>query len=79
MLKDLTTDRDGFFDQFTTQFFTAFGRLRVTEEQRQDAIRLCRQPDQTAAVECMGSFGTTDFRDDLPDPFNRALVDFLTR
>jgi non-heme chloroperoxidase len=66
MLKNLTTDRDGFFDQFTTQFFSTDGRLQVTEAERQEAIALCQQSDQTAAVECMGSFGTTDFRDDLP-------------
>ena len=66
MAKDLATDRDGFFDQFTTQFFSVDGQLKVTEEQRQDALRLARQSDQTAALECMTSFGTTDFRDDLP-------------
>jgi non-heme chloroperoxidase len=65
MLKNLTTHRDDFFAEFTTQFFSVDGELKVTEAQRQDAIRLCQQSDQTAAVECMGSFGTTDFRDDL--------------
>ena len=74
MLKGLTEDRDGFFDQFTTQFFSAGGQLKVTEAQRQEALELCRQSDQTAAVECMKSFGTTDFREDLPKITVPALV-----
>ena len=41
------------------------GELKVTEEQRQEAIALCHQSDQTAALGCMEAFGTTDFRDDL--------------
>lgn len=74
MLKGLTEDRDGFFDQFTTQFFSAGGQLKVTEAQRQEALELCRQSDQSAAVECMKSFGTTDFREDLPKITVPALV-----
>jgi non-heme chloroperoxidase len=66
MSQGLATDREAFFDAFTTAFFSADGELKVSEEQRQDAIRLCRQSDQKAALECMASFGGTDFRDDLP-------------
>ena len=66
MIKGLTNERDGFFDQFTTQFFSAGGELKVTEAQRQEALELCRQSDQTAAVECMKLFSVTDFRADLP-------------
>ena len=65
-MKNLTEDRDGFFDQFSTQFFSVGDELKVSEAQRQDAIELCRQSDQNAAVKCMESFGTTDFRADLP-------------
>ena len=65
-MKDgLTKDRDAFFEQFTKDFFSANGELKVTESQRQDAIALCRQSDQTAALECMQAFATTDFREDL--------------
>lgn len=39
--------------------------LKVSEADRQKAIALCQQSDQTAALSCMQSFGTTDFRDDL--------------
>lgn len=65
MTAQLTADEDAFYDQFTTQFFSADGVLKVTEAQRQDALTLCRQADQKAALACMEAFGTTDFRDDL--------------
>jgi len=67
MTADLTEDRDSFFDEFTTKFFSVDGELKVTEEQRQEAIALCHQSDQNAAMQCMASFGMTDFRDDLPN------------
>ena len=62
----LKEDRSAFFDQFTTMFFSVDGELKVSEQQRQEAISLCEQSDQQAALACMESFGTTDFRDDLP-------------
>ena len=48
-----------------TQFFSAGDDLKVSEEQRQEAVALCQQSDQEAALGCMAAFGTTDFRDDL--------------
>jgi len=65
MRSALEKDRDAFFDDFITRFFSAGGDLLVSEEERQHAIRLCRQADQTAALACMDAFGTTDFRADL--------------
>ena len=65
MRSGLESDRDAFFDQFTTQFFSAGDDLKVTEEQRQAALALCRLSDQDAALGCMEAFATTDFRDDL--------------
>ncbi len=61
----LRADRDAFFDQFTKDFFSSNGDLKVTEAQRQDAITLCKQSDQTAALACMEAFAKTDFREDL--------------
>lgn len=58
-------DRAAYFDKFTRDFFTANGTLKVSEAQRQEAIALCQQSDQAAALGCMQAFGTTDFRDDL--------------
>ncbi|MCW2841796.1 MAG: alpha/beta hydrolase [Aeromicrobium sp.] len=65
MQQGLEDDRESFFDQFMTDFFSAGGQLKVTEEQREDAIGLCHQADQTAALGCIEAFGTTDFRGDL--------------
>ncbi|MDP2367170.1 alpha/beta fold hydrolase [Rhodoferax sp.] len=61
----LEQDRGAYFDQFTQNFFSANGVLQVTESQRGQAIALCRQSAQHAALACMDSFGTTDFREDL--------------
>ena len=65
MLEGLKSDRDAFFDEFLTAFFTAGDDLKVTEEQRQEALGLAKQSNQEAAVGCMQAFGTTDFRGDL--------------
>jgi non-heme chloroperoxidase len=61
----LEQDRNAYFDQFTTNFFSANGVLLVSESQRSDAIALCQQSAQHAALACMDSFSTTDFREDL--------------
>ena len=63
--KALEQDRSAFFDQFTKDFFSANGTLQVTESQRADAIAVCHQSAQHAALACMDLFGTTDFREDL--------------
>lgn len=78
----LTANEDSFYDEFTTEFFSSFsppmtdeqGQLMVTEQQRQEAIALCKQADKKAALACLTAFGTTDFRDDLPRVNVPALV-----
>jgi pimeloyl-ACP methyl ester carboxylesterase len=65
MKNALEQDRSTFFDQFTKDFFSANGVLQVTESQRSEAIALCGQSAQHAALACMDAFGTTDFREDL--------------
>ncbi len=65
MKQDLARDRDAFFDRFTRDFFSARGSLLVTEAQRREAIVLCQQSDPQAALACVDSFATTDFRADL--------------
>jgi non-heme chloroperoxidase len=74
MEQGLRDDREAFFDQFTRQFFSAGDELAVSEEQRQQAIELCRQADQDAALGCMTSFATTDFRSDLAKISVPALI-----
>jgi len=61
----LDLDRSAFFDHFTRDFFSASGTLQITESQRGEAIALCQQSAQHAALACMESFATTDFREDL--------------
>ena len=72
--KGLSADRDAFFDQFTTGFFSVGDELKVAEAQRQAAINLCHQSDQRAALGCLEAFGTTDFREDLPKVTVPTLV-----
>jgi non-heme chloroperoxidase len=74
MAAGLHHDREAFFHQFVTGFYSANGQLVVTEAQRQDAIRLTAQADQKAALKCMESFGTEDFRDDLTQVTVPTLV-----
>ncbi len=58
-------DRDGFLDGFTTTFFTAGGEVKVSEEQRKQAIALAAQAGDEALLACIDSFARTDFRGDL--------------
>lgn len=74
MTAGLTKDEDSFYDDFTRQFFSVNGELKVTEHQRQEALQLCKQADKKAALACMEAFGTTDFRDDLPKVTVPALI-----
>lgn len=74
MTEALTADRTAFFEEFITGFFSADGQLKVTEAQRQDALALCHQSDQEAALGCMEAFGTTDFREDLTQVTVPTLV-----
>ena len=66
MKSGLKADEATFYDGFVTSFFSVDGQLKVTEAQRQQAIALTKQADKKAALACMASFGTTDFRGDLP-------------
>lgn len=65
MAASLTASSESFFDDFMTTFFSADGDLRVSEDERQEAIALCRQAAKPAALEAMAAFGATDFREDL--------------
>ncbi|MDR5699190.1 alpha/beta fold hydrolase [Agromyces aerolatus] len=74
MAAQLTGDEEAFYDGFTTAFFSVDGVLEVTEAQRQDALRLCRQASKAAALACQAAFGTTDFRGDLANVSVPTLV-----
>lgn len=64
MQEQLRADREGFLDGFLTNFYSADGQLKVTETQRQEALRLAAQADLHAAAECIRSW-VTDFTTDL--------------
>jgi len=61
----LEAGRSAYFDAFTQSFFSANGKLLVSEAQRGEAIAVCLESAPHAALACMDSFATTDFRDDL--------------
>lgn len=65
MAASLTANRDAFYEKFITGFFSVDGELKVTEQERQQALVLCRQAGRMAALQCLTAFGNTDFRDDL--------------
>jgi pimeloyl-ACP methyl ester carboxylesterase len=65
MTAKLTADQESFYDDFTREFFSVDGVLKVSEEERQKALALCLQSNKDAALACLALFGHTDFRDDL--------------
>ena len=74
MTADLTKDEDSFYEGFTTTFFSVNGELKVTEQQRQEALVLCKQADKKASLASMAAFANTDFRDDLAKVTVPALI-----
>jgi pimeloyl-ACP methyl ester carboxylesterase len=64
MQGQLREDRTGFLDGFLTNFFSAEGRLKVSQEQRLAALGLAAQADLHALAECIRSW-VTDFSSDL--------------
>ncbi|MFZ7088854.1 alpha/beta fold hydrolase [Curtobacterium sp. RRHDQ10] len=74
MTAGLTKSEDDFYDQFTTDFFSVDGELKVTEAQRQEALALAHQASKPAALACMAAFANTDFREDLPKVTVPTLV-----
>ena len=70
----LEQDRGAYFEEFTKSFFSANGALLVSESQRSEAVAICHQSAQQAALACMDSFSNTDFREDLTKLTVPALV-----
>ncbi len=61
----VTGDRLAFLDEFTTQFFSAAGELKVSEPQREYARDIAAFASPKATLECITAFGRTDFRADV--------------
>lgn len=64
MQEAMRADREGFLDDFLTNFFSVDGELKVTEEQRQRALGLAAQANLDAAVACIVLW-TSNFSDDV--------------
>ena len=58
-------DRMAFMDGFSTGFFSAGGKLLVSEAQRDYARDIAAFASPKGTLECIGAFSYTDFRGDL--------------
>jgi pimeloyl-ACP methyl ester carboxylesterase len=67
-------DRIAFLDGFTTGFFSAGKTLKVSEEQRLYAREIAAFASPKGTLDCIGAFGRTDFRGDLPKVTVPTLV-----
>lgn len=65
MVNGVKDDREGFLDGFTTDFYSVDGELKVTEDQRQQAIEIEKEAGEASLGGCVEAFARTDFRDDL--------------
>ncbi|MBY6539218.1 alpha/beta hydrolase [Rhodococcus sp. BP-349] len=59
-------DRNAFLDGFATNFFSANGQLKVSEEDRQYAVDMAAEASTPAILGCIEAFARTDFREDMP-------------
>ncbi len=59
------SDRPAFLEGFTTNFFSAGGKLMVSEAQRRYARDLAAFASPKGTLDCIGAFSRTDFRADL--------------
>jgi non-heme chloroperoxidase len=58
-------DRIAFLDDFTKNFFSAGGKLQVSEQQRGYARDIAAFASPKGTLDCIAAFGRTDFRGDL--------------
>ncbi|MEP6463450.1 MAG: alpha/beta hydrolase [Frankiaceae bacterium] len=61
----ITGDRLAFLDEFTKGFFSAGGKPKVSEQQRQYAVSIAAFASPKGTLDCVTAFGRTDFRGDL--------------
>ena len=70
----VTGDRQAFLEDFTRNFFSAKGKLRVSEDQRQYARSIAAFASPKGTLDCVGAFYRTDFRKDLENVRVPTLV-----
>ncbi|MGI4778846.1 MAG: alpha/beta fold hydrolase [Janthinobacterium lividum] len=63
--KSVKTDRLAFLEDFSKNFFSAGGKLLVSEAQRVHAVRIAAFASPKGTLDCIAAFGRTDFRTDL--------------
>lgn len=61
----VTGDRLAFLEQFTTDFFSANGELKISEDQRLYAKSIAAGASPKGTLDCITAFGRTDLRDDV--------------
>ena len=61
----VTGDRMAFLEGFTTGFFSAGGKLMVSEAQRKYALDIAAFASPKGTLDCIHAFSYTDFRADL--------------
>jgi pimeloyl-ACP methyl ester carboxylesterase len=61
----VTGDRLAFLDDFTKNFFSANGQLKVSERTRKFARMIGSFASPKGTLDCIGAFSRTDFREDL--------------
>ncbi len=59
------SDRLAFLEEFTTNFFSANGELKVSEAVRHYAWNIASVASPKGTLDCITAFGRTDFRGDL--------------
>ena len=59
-------DRNAFLDGFATNFFSANGELKVSEEDRQYAVDMAAEASTPSILGFIEAFARTDFRADMP-------------
>lgn len=74
MRQALEDDRNAFFVDLVTRYYSVNGELKITDQQFSEAIRMCKFSDPTAAVECFERFCSRDFRRQLADINKPTLI-----
>lgn len=70
----IRNDRIGFLDGFMNKFFSANGKLMVSEAQRKYACDIAAFASPKGTLDCIAAFACTDFRADLEKCKLPALV-----
>ena len=61
----VTGDRPAFLEEFTRNFFSANGEMKVSEATRRYAQSIAEFASPKGTLDCIAAFGRTDFRGDL--------------